>query len=301
MKKIATKKTSLIIQILLLIAVMIIAIINSLGVYLEATVAMRNEKIFKMSDEFIEEEKSFYNNLNAKDYDEKYDSPYIPEGFSYKEGGFDTGYVIADKDGNEFVWVPCTNKDIEGIPKLERRDFIELCDCVDTRYYHTYNEKYQEFLKSAFMNGGFYISRYEMGLENKKLVSKPNVEVANYTKVNFENKIDKMYNNINCELINSYAYDTTLSWILKNPENKVYKYNKMVDDIKTGREQINNIYDFQDNIMEITQEICYGNRVIRGFAFETDIQNWSRYLSVTYQELYFDEYSIVTTRAVLYK
>lgn len=32
----------------------------------------------------------------------------VPEGFSYKEGTKETGFVIADGKGNEFVWIPCT-------------------------------------------------------------------------------------------------------------------------------------------------------------------------------------------------
>ena len=35
------------------------------------------------------------------------DNPYIPEGFEHVEGTeVDTGFVIEDKDGNQYVWVP---------------------------------------------------------------------------------------------------------------------------------------------------------------------------------------------------
>ncbi len=261
-----------------------------------------NQIMFEESDRKIYEESNYYNEMISKEYQSDSLNPYIPDGFTYKEGSVQEGYVITDKDGNEFVWVPCTNKESSDIPKLERRNFTELCSDIDLSYNTTYNEKYEDFIKSALENGGFYISRYELGTEeNGNLVSKANKEIpVELTKKDFEEKMKKMYDNINCELINSYAYDTTLSWILKNPEFKIYKYDKNEEDIKTGRESINNIYDFTDNIMEVTQEVCYGNRIVRGFGYIEDIEKWSRYSLVSSQETYFDEYSLISTRAIIY-
>ncbi len=37
---------------------------------------------------------------------EKVTEPPVPSGFTHTEGTVDTGYVIQDSDGNEFVWVP---------------------------------------------------------------------------------------------------------------------------------------------------------------------------------------------------
>ena len=35
----------------------------------------------------------------------------VPDGFSYKEGTKETGFVIQDEKENEFVWVPCGEED----------------------------------------------------------------------------------------------------------------------------------------------------------------------------------------------
>ena len=49
-------------------------------------------------------------NKEATDYNPSYRSrhpeEYIPSGFTYLEGTVDTGYVIKDSIGNEFVWIP---------------------------------------------------------------------------------------------------------------------------------------------------------------------------------------------------
>lgn len=261
-----------------------------------------NQIMFEESDKKIQEEHNYYKEMIGKEYQSDSLKPYIPEGFTYKEGTVQEGYVITDEAGNEYVWVPCSNKESDGIPKLERRNFTELCSDIDLSYNTTYNEKYEDFIKSALEKGGFYISRYELGLgENDSLVSKANKEIPiNLTKKDFEEKIKEMYDGINCDLINSYAYDTTLSWILKNPEFTLYKYNKNDEEIKTGRKAINNIYDFTDNIMEVTQEVCYGTRIVRGFGYNEDIEKWSRYSLVSSQETYFDDYSLISTRAIIY-
>ena len=75
-----------------------------------------------------------------------------------------------------------------------------------------------------------------------------------------------MYDNINCELINGYAYDTTLSWILNTNNVKGKVINIEEDGSRsTGKQSYNNIYDFTDNIMEMTLETSYSNVIIRGY------------------------------------
>ena len=44
----------------------------------------------------------------------------IPKGFTYEEGTADTGIVIKDNVGNEFVWVPCTMDGADGTLKYEK-------------------------------------------------------------------------------------------------------------------------------------------------------------------------------------
>ena len=87
--------------------------------------------------------------------------PYIIDGFKYIEGQWNTGFVIEDEIGNQFVWVPCTNiYNKEKIPILKKEIFDER-----TISYFSYYEQddYEKFIVSALENGGFYISRYEIG------------------------------------------------------------------------------------------------------------------------------------------
>ncbi len=89
-----------------------------------------------------------------------YDKPYIPEGCIYKEGTWETGFVIRQTGtDNEFVWIPVTDYD----------KFVEDKEYADTAYSDTKNGyavseyHYQKMLESVKENGGFYIGRYEMG------------------------------------------------------------------------------------------------------------------------------------------
>ena len=45
-------------------------------------------------------------NEEEKRVDAKVNGVLIPNGFSYVEGTKDTGLVIEDKEGNQFVWIP---------------------------------------------------------------------------------------------------------------------------------------------------------------------------------------------------
>ena len=119
-------------------------------------------------------------------------------------------------------------------------------------------------------NGGFYISRYEIGKEDGKPVSKKGVEIwSDITKDEAKNVIKTMYddNNLNCELINGYAYDTTLEWI-KNSNELEYDIVDLSknEKIYSGRKEYNKINDFIDNVLELSTEILYDNVVIRGFS-----------------------------------
>lgn len=259
--------------------------------------SVENSKMFAGVDEKIHEENKFYKNAINQNYEnQNSQNPYIPEGFEYLEGEWNNGFVIQDKNQNEYVWVPCSNKENEEIIKLEKNNlnnpaFISKDYCAD--------EEYENFITSALENGGFYISRYEIGNENNIPVSKPNVEVwTNLTRSKAIELSNGMYQNINSKLINGYAYDTTLSWIMKNNnivENKVNIENQ--EKIYTGREKCNNVYDFLDNVMEHTLELNYDTSIVRGFLDEdTDC----RYSIFENQEQ-FSNNTPLAFRTVLYK
>lgn len=100
--------------------------------------------------------KSFYNN------------PIVPEGFKKVETdtaswelengipkGWNSGLVIEDEIGNQFVWVPISDKD-----DLDLSKYSVIGDIIDGP---GKNESEKEFLQNEKYEG-FYISRYEAGL-----------------------------------------------------------------------------------------------------------------------------------------
>lgn len=275
----------------------IIAIKKNINMYENSKI---NNEMFVIYDEMMEKENAFYENAINFDYQNQNSKiPYIPEGFEYLEGEWNNGYVIKDESGNEYVWVPCTNKEDDEILKLEKNNFenpayISKDICVD--------EEYEEFIISALENGGFYISRYEIGNEDNKPVSKYGAEVwTDLTRSEAIEIIDTMYENVNCKLINGYAYDTTLSWIKNNNEITIDKIDISKDEkIYSGRNNYNNIYDFIDNIMEFTLETSYENVVIRGFSYKSANEKSSRY-TIFENETFFDEVSLIGFRTIIYK
>ena len=126
-------------------------------------------------------------------------APYFPDNtFAKKEGTIDTGLVIQDAKGNEYVWVvvPRTTAvyATTGLGKttFTDADYINIetdlknytsiyrngTNCSDTWYADDKNEGWlseteykalkNKMLKSVYENGGFYVGRYEAGIiENR--------------------------------------------------------------------------------------------------------------------------------------
>lgn len=240
-------------------------------------VSKENQEFFDEFDKKIKEESNYYNEAITKDYGETLKNPYIPEGFEYVEGDIFSGYVIQDVEKNQYVWIPCTNKDDSEILKLEKRDFFDITNLTSIRNYECLDIEYKDFINSAFENGGFYISRFELGKENNKVVSKQGAEIwTNTTREDAIPIVNKMYTTINCRLANGYAYDTALAWIKKNNNIKI---NEIEDfkNITSGRVKYNNIYDLTDNVMEITLEDLYNTMIYRGFSSVEDLKLNNRY------------------------
>ena len=74
--------------------------------------------------------------------------PYLPEGFKHIAGEIDTGYVIQDKYGNEYVWVPV------------ERGILKRTTLMDGNYEDS-SSTATGLVNSAAKNLGFYIGRYE--------------------------------------------------------------------------------------------------------------------------------------------
>ena len=111
----------------------------------------------------------------------------LPDKFYYVGGNLDTGIVISDKQGdtldssginmgNQFVWIPVSNgEDFKntlfdpntGKPTTgaEESGFVEPY----TQGYDGEKEEYNTMKTQVMKYGGFYIGRYEAGVNNTKL------------------------------------------------------------------------------------------------------------------------------------
>lgn len=80
--------------------------------------------------------------------------PYIPTGFSHTEGEVETGFVIKDSYGNEFVWIPVESGKLTR-NRLHDNDYEES------------NNTATGLVNSVAKNYGFYLGRYEASLYEK--------------------------------------------------------------------------------------------------------------------------------------
>ena len=133
-------------------------------------------------------------------------APYLPDDtFTKKEGTINTGVVIQDASGNEYVWVvvPRTTEvykttglgkttftdadytSIENDLKEYTKTYRGSTSYSDTWYADTANEGWlteteyktlkNDMLKGVYLNGGFYVGRYEAGIaENRTSKSTTN-------------------------------------------------------------------------------------------------------------------------------
>ena len=121
----------------------------------------------------------------------------IPAGFKIIEGDLEninSGIVISDKAGNEFVWVPCTEAEYvkhtysSSNTNDAGTNIQDTAGGWNTWYYRAYSDwkeddseinKNKESIKKY---GGFYIARYEAGVPSNApfYVSKDEVTTKTY-------------------------------------------------------------------------------------------------------------------------
>jgi len=140
----------------------------------------------------------------------------VPKGFTYKEGTKDTGLVIQDEKGNEFVWVPATES-------TYRKDtsFPGNRPTGDDTLPNGITDETADVKKY----GGFYIGRYEAGIpegdtspSNKIGIPVSKKDATVWTNINYTNSkasAESMISNeyVQTGLLTGKAWDTTCHWI----------------------------------------------------------------------------------------
>lgn len=136
------------------------------------TDSVSKQEILDQNDNYDTEDNSMYN----------YKNPVIPKGFksvetelaSWKldnEGnpiGWNNGLVIEDDIGNQFVWIPV--KDVSNITRKDgfyagkEQNYVNNCKEADNKNSTVESE---ELYRSIKKYKGFYIARYEAGIEDQ--------------------------------------------------------------------------------------------------------------------------------------
>ena len=218
---------------------------------------------------------------NAK-YESDGKTAIIPKGFKIIEDvegkkSIDAGLVIQDSAGNEFVWVPVT---VEGTTDAEKEANFEKIrkDGYENGSLQTYvtdktvtepfasgysdgkgteeKKDYQEMRTSVIKNGGFYIGRYEAGVEGDtaRISGKDN---GTSTMVVQRDKFPYNYVGWGSSMSN---YEDNVTWNSKNQGNGALYLSK-------------HMYEGED--VGVTPTLCYGIQWDATLAFIGD-ENYNK-------------------------
>ena len=231
----------------------------------------------------------------------KYGVP-IPIGFTYKEGTKDTGLVIQDEKGNEFVWVPVTESTYAKDFGFKSDFNATSTNTKDDTLPNGITDETADVVKY----GGFYIGRYEAGVpENQTTIDGTSSSTSNvkgmpiskkdatvWTDINYMNSkasAESMINNkyVQTGLITGTAWDAVCHWIKSDDElkdSRTYEnYNNSESPANVtgyGTKQVagysdkwmvKNIYDLAGNVREWTSEKAGSSDFIyRGGSYDDD-------------------------------
>ena len=210
---------------------------------------------------------------------------YLPTGFTQVEGTtLENGWTIQDSSGNQYVWieVPKTEK-VYPTAGLKIRNFTDEEYNKIENDLHTYTSVYRKgttykdeyysgvgltsdeyanlkktMLKSVYQNGGFYVGKYETGIEDAPKISGSSSAQLTKTPVIKQNAYP--YNFVTCSQAQTLASNMesgnhTSSLMFGVQWDLVLKYLETKGtaqaDLKTDSTNIGNYYD---NLWEITNE-----------------------------------------------
>ena len=205
-------------------------------------------------------------------------NPYVPEGFEVINDNVEEGFVIEDRAGNQYVWIPVESG------KLTRETIFSV-------EFEESNSTASALVNSVAKNYGFYLGRFEASqyeIDGKIVAASMSGKIP-WTNVTYQDAYEYAtrsgeafgYTDCYTSLINSYAWDTTLEWIDQSVTNysSVTNYGNYSGTIyPTGTTQsdiVKNISDLAGNVREWTTEIYKDTvggekgaiyRVVRGCA-----------------------------------
>ena len=219
----------------------------------------------------------------------------IPKGFIYKEGTKDTGLVIQDEKGNEFVWVPATESTY-----VKNTSFRGYKPTGDDKLTNGITDETADVKKY----GGFYIGRYEAGIpegdtttSNKTGIPVSKKDATVWTDITYTNakaSAESMISNeyVQTGLLTGKAWDTTCHWIEDSlssinakaslTDSRYYgNYNNSLapanENSGTKRTagfnenwKVKNIYDLAGNVWEWTSEAYSSSFITRGGGCSND-------------------------------
>ena len=242
-------------------------------------------------------------------------NPYLPEGFT-KVGGtsLSNGYTIQDRKGNQYVWVevpmtdevyPTAGLNIKNFTTEEYTEIEEDLHAYTSDYRNgtSFKDEYyseeatgltsgeytalkQKMLKSVYQNGGFYIGKYETGIEDKSKTSGSSTTAPKEIPVIKQNAYP--YNNVTCSQAQTLAskmesgnYTSSLmfgvQWdlVLKYLETKGTAQAELKTDSTNWGNYNNNLW----NITNIDSKYALGGSIWTNGAYRTKSSSLSILLS----------------------
>ena len=206
------------------------------------------------------------------------------------ENTIEEGLVIIDENGNEWVWIPCTEDEYT----LADNSWQKNDTYIETSW--TDSQSTEIGLESIKINGGFYIARYEAGIPEtateiyantsegdfgvKRLQRNDASIIEKYTPLSQKGKqawsttyqvyaktlSEKMLNNdtVQSYLIDSYAWNAVCRVIYKNTDKNITNstaWGNYYNNATTNYNEIETmfaIYYYRDNTWNVPQTMNYG-------------------------------------------